>query len=356
MDRRALILAAAERNGRVSVEALAAEFGVSPHTIRRDINALCDAAKLRRLHGGAAFVDGGANIPYDARAGLNLEAKRLIARCVADLIPDGATLFLSVGTTPALIAAALSRREALTVVTNNLNAAMALAENPANRILLPGGEMRLPDRDLLGEGAIALFDAYRADFGIYGAAGIDRDGALLDFSADEVRAREAIRANSRCAVFVADCSKFGRTAPAVGGALRDAQVVAIDRRPEDGYASLLQGLAGEVLGATEREAAGWRPSWNCATLPGYGTAPAAWRTSRYRSSRGGSSRSSARRAAESRRSCACSPGSTDPNRAPSGSRGATSPTCPLRSAGCRWCSSPTPFFPISTCARTWSSA
>ncbi len=255
MDRRALILAAAEREGRVRVEALAAQFGVSPHTIRRDINALCEASKLRRLHGGAAFVRADANIPYGARAVLNLEAKRLIARRVADLIPDRATVFLSVGTTPALVAAALAERTGLTVVTNNLSAAIALADDPGQRILLPGGELRLPDRDLLGEAAIALFEAHRADFGIYGAGGIDRDGALLDFSVEEVRTRETIRANSRCAVFVADRSKFGRIAPAVGGALREASVVAIDRRPELDYARLLDALSGELIVAAEREAA-----------------------------------------------------------------------------------------------------
>ena len=201
-----MILAAARRDGRVSVEALAEEFGVSAHTIRRDINALCEAAKLRRLHGGAEFVENGSNLPYGARAVLHLAAKRAIAAAVAARIPDRATVFLSVGTTPALVAAALAERNRLTVVTNNLNAALALSDNPSNRILLPGGEVRLPDRDMLGEAAIALFGAYRADFGIYGAGGIDRDGALLDFSAEEVRAREAIRANSRCAIFVADRS------------------------------------------------------------------------------------------------------------------------------------------------------
>lgn len=253
MDRKSSILATARRDGRVSVDALAEEFGVSAHTIRRDINALCEVSKLRRLHGGAEFVETG-NLPYGARAVLNIAAKRAIAARVAARVPDGATLFLSVGTTPALVAAALTERNALTVVTNNLNAAIALAENPTNRILLPGGELRLPDRDLLGETAVALFSAYRADFGIYGAGGVDRDGALLDFSADEVRAREAVRANSRCAVFVADRSKFGRSAPAVGGALQDADVVAIDRRPDGAHARLVDNLPGEVLVACDAEA------------------------------------------------------------------------------------------------------
>ncbi len=244
--RRHAILEAARRAGRVSVEALAAEFGVSVHTIRRDINSLCEAAKLRRRHGGAEYVDAARNLPYGARAGLNAAAKRAIARRVAAIVPEGATVFLSLGTTPAMVAAALAATPRLTVVTNNLNAANALAGREGNRIILPGGELRLPDRDFVGEEAMRLFAAYRADFGIYGVGGIDRDGTLLDFHEAEVRLREQIRRNSRKSVLVADRSKFGRPAAAVGGHLREVDLLVLDRLPEPPFRETLAALPGEV--------------------------------------------------------------------------------------------------------------
>jgi DeoR family glycerol-3-phosphate regulon repressor len=56
------ILELARRDGRVSVEALSqAASCVSPHTISRDINLLCEEAKLRRLHGGAEFIGDSAS-------------------------------------------------------------------------------------------------------------------------------------------------------------------------------------------------------------------------------------------------------------------------------------------------------
>jgi len=253
LDRKAQILEAARRQGRVTVDGLAERLGVSPHTIRRDLNTLCDAAKLRRLHGGAAYIEGQANIPYPARAVLNLGAKLAIGRAVAAIVPDGATVFLSIGTTPALVASALARRRHLTVVTNNLDAALALSNSEGARIVIPGGEVRLPDRDLLGADAIALFATYRADFGIYGVGGIDSDGSLLDFHAPEVRARESIRQNSRAAILVADRTKFGRRAAAVGGHLCQADHVVIDRLPDGPYAALLDSLPGRLVLADERE-------------------------------------------------------------------------------------------------------
>ena len=247
MDRRAHILDLARRQGRVTVDGLAATLGVSAHTIRRDLNMLCDEARLRRLHGGAEYIEGRANIPYQARAVLNYGAKLAIGRAVAAIVPDGATVALSVGTTPALVAGALARRRGLTIVTNNINAAVALSEAEDARIVIPGGELRLPDRDLLNDDAVALFAAYRADFGIYGVGGIDADGSLLDFHEAEVRAREAIRANAREAILVADRSKFGRRAAAVGGHIADADHVALDQPPDPPHAALLGDLPGRVL-------------------------------------------------------------------------------------------------------------
>lgn len=253
-DRQREILRLAQRDGRVSVEALADAFRVSTHTIRRDINALCEADLLRRLHGGAEYLEPKANLPYQTRAVLNAEAKIAIARAVARMVPHGATIFLSIGTTPALVASALADHRGLTLVTNNLNAAMALSEADGVRIILPGGELRLPDRDLLSEGSIALFEAYRADFGIYGVGGVDSDGSLLDFHEAEVRVRERIRERARQSILVADRTKFGRRAAAVGGQLEDADRVVLDRAPEPPFDALLARVGERLVLAEGAEA------------------------------------------------------------------------------------------------------
>jgi len=49
----AAILQQARALGRVEVSALAADLGVTPETIRRDLSALVRAGTLRRAHGGA---------------------------------------------------------------------------------------------------------------------------------------------------------------------------------------------------------------------------------------------------------------------------------------------------------------
>lgn len=247
MDRRAIILETARREGRVTVEALSETLSVSAHTIRRDINQLCEEAKLRRLHGGAEFIGDRMNLPYGQRAVLNYEAKRAMAAAVAARIPNGATLFISIGTTLTLVAEALSDHEGLTVMTNNMHAALALSATSSNRLILAGGELRLPDLDFIGPEASALFSRYRADFAIYGVGGIDADGSLLDFEENEVRAREEMRGNARQSILIADRSKFGRRAAAMGGKLTDADLVVIDDVPEGSFSTLLTGLSGSLV-------------------------------------------------------------------------------------------------------------
>jgi ABC-type glutathione transport system ATPase component len=83
----------------------------------------------------------------------------------------------------------------------------------------------------MGSGMEALFGAYKVDIGIYGVAGVDEDGTLLDFYEEEVRARQMIRENCRSAYLVLDHTKFGRAAHVRGGKIDEATIIFCDRMP-----------------------------------------------------------------------------------------------------------------------------
>ena len=69
--------------GRVSVDDLAARFGVTQQTIRRDLNELCEQRLLTRVHGGAMVASGVANLAYEARRLVSQPHKRLIGAAAA---------------------------------------------------------------------------------------------------------------------------------------------------------------------------------------------------------------------------------------------------------------------------------
>lgn len=251
--RREEIIALVRQRKNVSVEALVEKLGVSAQTVRRDINHLCDENLLRRRHGGAERFERPLNVPYNLRAATNSRAKSAIGRAAAKMVPDGATVFISIGSTLMTIAEALRAKTRLTIVTNNLNVAMALSDEATNRIILPGGEMRLRDRDILGEQVVEMFGNYRAEFGFFGVAGVAEDGGLLDFHTFEVKVREMIRKNSRTSVLTLDSTKFGRAAPAVGGNIADVDEIILDKRPDREFAHLLDGIEArlQVVGMGE---------------------------------------------------------------------------------------------------------
>lgn len=234
------ILDLVRRRGFVSIEALARTFEVTPQTIRRDINQLCDLELLRRYHGGAGLPSSVENLAYQTRQVLWQGEKQAIARAVAEQIPDEASLFINIGTTTEEVAKALLGHRGLRVITNNLNVASIMSSKPDFEVTVAGGLVRTRDRGIVGEATIDLIGQFKLDFGIIGISGIDTDGTLLDFDYREVRVARAIMENSRKVFLVADHTKFGRNAMVRLGSLAQLTAVFTDRAPPEQIRELLK--------------------------------------------------------------------------------------------------------------------
>ncbi len=222
-DRHRRILELARQTGSVSVETLAAQLGVTPQTIRKDLNDLAARAMLSRVHGGAVVTSGVGNLDHATRASVAAEAKHAIGAAAAKLVPDGASLFVNIGTTTEAVARALVSRRELLVITNNLNVVDILAPRDGVEVIAAGGRVRASDRAIVGALAMDFIRGFRVDYAVIGTSAVDRDGTLLDFDVEEVRVSQTIIAHARKVILVADASKVGRAAP-----VRIAGVDAID--------------------------------------------------------------------------------------------------------------------------------
>ena len=256
------ILDLVHQRGFMSIEALADHFSVTPQTIRRDINQLCDRELLQRYHGGAGLPSSVENTAYQTRQVQGLEGKRQIALLTAQHIPNDASLFINIGTTTEEVAKALLRHRGLRVITNNLQVASILSQNAEFEVIIAGGVVRSWDRGVVGETVIDFLGQFKVDFGIIGISGIDSDGSLLDFDHREVRASKCIMANSRQVFLVSDHSKFGRSAMVRLGNLGDLDAFFTDRMPSEDICELLAEndvrlhVAGQAMPATRRESIG----------------------------------------------------------------------------------------------------
>ncbi|MGH8785785.1 MAG: DeoR/GlpR family DNA-binding transcription regulator [Cupriavidus necator] len=211
--RQTALLEEVRTQGFASIDELARKFGVTLQTVRRDVNLLAENGMLARFHGGVR-VDGSTteNIAYRQRQVLNAEGKGRIARAVAAAVPEGCSLILNIGTTVEEIARELMHHRGLRVITNNLNVANILADNPDCEVIVAGGVLRSRDRGIVGEATVEFIRQFKVDIGLIGISGIETDGTLRDYDFREVKVARTIIEHSREVWLAADASKFNRQA------------------------------------------------------------------------------------------------------------------------------------------------
>lgn len=211
--RQADIVTLARDTGRLDVDALATHFGVTPQTIRKDLNELCEQGVLQRYHGGAMLPSSVTNLAYEARRQLATDAKRRIGLKAAQLIPNDCSLLINIGTTTEQVATALRGHRGLMVITNNLNVVNILQGYTEIEVIVAGGVLRHSDGGIVGEPAVEFLRQFKADYAVIGTSGIDEDGTLLDYDYREVEVSRKIVESSRRSILVADGLKIGRSAP-----------------------------------------------------------------------------------------------------------------------------------------------
>jgi len=241
------IVALLRKSGRVAVEELAAHFGVTLQTIRRDLNELSEARRVVRVHGGAIVASGVENLAYEARQLVAQPQKRLIGEAAARYIPDNASLFINIGTTTEEVAKALVGHSGLLVITNNMHVANELYGKESIEVFLTGGTVRRSDGGIVGAVTVSQIEQFRVDFAVIGTSAIDSKGTLLDFDIREVEISRAIIEHARKILLVADSSKFSRAAPVRIGTLSEINVFITDRLPSSAIAAMCEAWEVEVI-------------------------------------------------------------------------------------------------------------
>src|SRR5690349_7830404 len=157
-DRMAAILEQLAEAGSVDVAQTAADLSVSPATLRRDLAALHDQGLLFRTHGGAVTNGVGFELPLRHREARNHPEKRAIGQLAASLVPAGAVVGMTGGTTATEVGRALKNDADITVVTNALNIATELVLRPSLRVVVVGGAARHASYELVGPAAEVVIE------------------------------------------------------------------------------------------------------------------------------------------------------------------------------------------------------
>ncbi len=226
------------RTGVDDVATLAARFGVSPSTVRRDLAQLAGQGRIARTYGGALVRDVFHERSFAESEGLNLDAKETIAATAAGLVPDEGVVFVDAGTTCLALARLLVTRGPLTVVTRGLEAALLLARAPEIDVILTGGRVQPLSHGAIGPLASLALERLRFDVAFLGADAVDPVRGLGEPTVEETRVKEEAAQQAGEVVLLVDGSKFGQHAPAWVPLDPGWTVVTDESAPEDAVAHL----------------------------------------------------------------------------------------------------------------------
>jgi DeoR/GlpR family transcriptional regulator of sugar metabolism/GNAT superfamily N-acetyltransferase len=207
-ERKAYLLTALDRDGRVVAKDIAAHLGVSEDSIRRDLRELAEVGACVRVYGGALPVRG-VEPPVAERHAVAAASKRRVAQRAFELIGDGETVVLDGGTTALILIPLLRARRSLTVITPSPAVAIAVAEQTDARVQMIGGELTRQSMVNGGAAAVEAAAGVRADSFFMGASGVDPVAGLTTGTVIDAATKRALAERSERVFVFASEDKIG---------------------------------------------------------------------------------------------------------------------------------------------------
>lgn len=222
------IVGLVNERGSIRVTELSELCGVTEETIRRDLDRLEQAGRLRRSHGGAVSVkDGQPETPYFEREVANAEEKRKIAEEAVKLIMPGQRILLDASTSAWYMAACMPDIP-ITVLTNSIKVALELAGKERIEVISTGGILASRSLSYVGPLAERSLDAYHVDKAFLSCKGVHLERGASESNELQARIKQRMAGMADEVVLLADSSKFGVQAFTHVADLKDIHVMITD--------------------------------------------------------------------------------------------------------------------------------
>ena len=213
VERQNQILRYLQRNPRITIDEVCANFSVSVATARRDLEALAREDRIQRVHGGAiASTQAPPEQPILQRQNEQEEEKVRIGKAAAALVRDGETIFLGSGTTILELARALRGKLNLTVLTNSLPVVNVMSGTEGITLICLGGLLRPSELSFIGHIAEQTLAELRCDKVFIGTRAVSLEHGLTHEYLPETMTDRAILKAGKEIIVLADHTKIGRAA------------------------------------------------------------------------------------------------------------------------------------------------
>lgn len=186
----------------VSVNTLIEEMGESPATIRRDLRFLEENGVITRSHGYAKYVQ-----PQIVSTIPMTSGQRAVGALAASLIPERATVMIDSGISAVALAEQIAPRDDLSIITNSLSVAEALASSN-NKINLTGGLLIGRQEALIGPDAETYVRSIRVPYLFVTTTGIRPMQGLVCVTPEQCSLKHAMIESADHVVLLADSRKM----------------------------------------------------------------------------------------------------------------------------------------------------
>ena len=235
------ILEQIDQRGSVSVIDLAENLAVSDMTIRRDLNELEKVGMIRRVHGGAVSARGRSfEPPLFFRSTENKAIKQILGKYASQMVLEGDSITLDVGSTTYEIAVNLENKHNITLVTPSIPIANLFLNRSDVRLILPGGIVRPGESSMVGEPARRNLETLFVDRLFLGVAAINSQAGLTEYNMDDSDIKKAMIRNAKEVVLVLDSSKFEKTAFASVAPIKALHHLITNEEPPKSLLSVLK--------------------------------------------------------------------------------------------------------------------
>ncbi|WP_238385309.1 DeoR/GlpR family DNA-binding transcription regulator [Nesterenkonia muleiensis] len=258
LERRSRILELLSQTSTVTVERLAAEFGVTRETVRRDLDSLETQGALHRVHGGATAAGAAprTETPLHDRHSTHSAQKRRIAQAALQFLPPspGGSMIIDAGSTTeafadmvALETAAGAAERSRHLLTNALPVAAKLSDVEALDMEVIGGRVRGITGAAVGPTTVETLSRRSADVAFIGTNGVDGPFGLSTPDSAEAAVKTALIRAARRTILLADASKFERTSLVQFARLEEIAILITDAAPPVRLAEALDAAEVSVI-------------------------------------------------------------------------------------------------------------
>ncbi|QKJ87740.1 HTH-type transcriptional repressor glcR [Paramixta manurensis] len=193
----------------VTVDQLVNALDASPATIRRDLIKLDEQGVINRSHGGVALNRFIPSQPTTNEKQLRNQAeKRAIAQQALSLIKPGDSVVLDAGTTMLELARQLTHLP-LRVITVDLHIALFLSEFKQIEVTVAGGRIDDSSQSCIGDHSLRLLHAVWPDIAFVSCNSWSTEKGITTPTEEKATLKQALLANARRRVLLADSSKYG---------------------------------------------------------------------------------------------------------------------------------------------------